>query len=130
MYRNSILGTLFLKVTHLLELAHTVCYEAHECGEELAAQLSQTWGWQGHQGSLSGWQPPSAVSSRKPLGSGFFLTVEWRPTAWGCVGSEDRALYPQAPALTRSPWERPEVPVIFLDSHGNRRPICFFALCT
>ena len=67
MYRNSVLGTIFLQATHLLELAHTVPYGAHECGEQQVAQLSQTWVWQDRQGSPGGWQPPSAIGGKKPV---------------------------------------------------------------
>lgn len=69
MYRNSGPGTVFLQVTHLLELAHAVPCGAHECGEQQAAQFSRTRGRQGHRGTCGGWKPPSAVGGGGPLGA-------------------------------------------------------------
>lgn len=69
MYRNSGLGTVFLQVTHLLELAHAIPCGAHERGEQQAAQFSRTRGRQGHWGTRGGWEPPSAVGGGGPLGA-------------------------------------------------------------
>lgn len=43
------------------------------------------------------------------------LTAEWRPAAWGCVGSEDRALY------NCKPWESWKC-LRFSQTQCNRRP--------
>lgn len=129
-YGNSVPGTVFLKVTHLLEVAHTVPCGAHECGEQQVAQLSQTCGPQGRRGTLVGGSLPALLAMAGSLSGLRLLTAEWRPTAGGCVRSEDRALYPRAPALTGTPGESWEGPVIFPDSECNRIPICFFGSCT
>lgn len=70
------------------------------------------------------------VGGRVHLSGLRLLTAEWRPTAWGYVQSEDRALNPQSLALTGSAWEKPKVPLIFqiLTEDTSAYLVCVFEI--
>ena len=90
------------------------------------------WWAAASQGPTGGRQHPSAVwwGGRVHLSGLRLLTAEWRPTAWGYVRSEDRALNPQSLALTGSTWEKPKVPLIFqiLTEDTSAYLVCVFEI--